>query len=144
MSLTEKYPELASLIENKDGVLSIDIDSAEAQAVLDKYEDQTYLANSAALGAKIAASQAKDAVDRDNLSNKATLENEGLKIASDIISVSTMAAGATLLAGGGTAGIGAQIFATGAAMQAGTQALYDAEAKKTDALAEAMGKGLIV
>jgi hypothetical protein len=38
MELINNYPELASLVTNKDGVLTIDLDSEEVDAILNKYE----------------------------------------------------------------------------------------------------------
>jgi hypothetical protein len=53
MNLVDQYPELAGLVESEGGVLKLDIDSDEAQAILDKYEQQSIKANSAELAAKI-------------------------------------------------------------------------------------------
>jgi hypothetical protein len=38
MDLVKKYPELAKFVDNKDGVLSIDLESDGVQDVLQKYE----------------------------------------------------------------------------------------------------------
>ena len=47
LDLIEAYPELASLVANKDGVLTIEIDSPKVQKVLDDYEDRQFKAESA-------------------------------------------------------------------------------------------------
>jgi hypothetical protein len=36
LDLIDEYPELAKFVENKEGVLSIDVDSQEVQDVLAK------------------------------------------------------------------------------------------------------------
>lgn len=53
LDLIEKYPELASLVANKDGVLTIEIDSPKVQKVLDDYEDRQFKAESANYKAQI-------------------------------------------------------------------------------------------
>jgi hypothetical protein len=58
LDLIEQYPELAKFVENKEGVLTIDVDSAEVQNVLDKYNKQSVIASSIALGAKAEVNRA--------------------------------------------------------------------------------------
>jgi hypothetical protein len=65
LSLVEEYPELAALVQNKNGVLTLDLESQEVQEVLNKYEKQASAASSASLAAKINANE-KKAVVRAN------------------------------------------------------------------------------
>jgi hypothetical protein len=78
LDLVDQYPELANLVTNEDGVLSIDLDSKEAQDVLKKYENMATQASTAELAAKVAVAKAKDVVAKDNLSNDAKVGREGI------------------------------------------------------------------
>ena len=70
LNLVEQYPELAGLVENEGGVLTLDINSAEAQAVLDDYEARAMRASSANIAAKMSVLNAQNDVDYSNLSGK--------------------------------------------------------------------------
>lgn len=131
MDLTEQYPELANLVTNEDGVLSIDLEGEEAQAILDKYEQNATVADSAAIGAKMAENKAQSAVDRNNLTEAATVENEGARLG---INIGASVAG-VLMPG---------LMAYSAATIAANEAIYAAQSEQTDALAQAMAQGLIV
>lgn len=76
VDLVEQYPELAGLVESDGGILKLDIDSAEAQAVLDKYEAKSIQASSAEIASKMAVLEAQNAVDYKNLSNDAELGSQ--------------------------------------------------------------------
>ena len=76
MSLVEQYPELAGLVENEGGVLTLDIESDEVQAVLEKYEKQAVKAQAASIASKIHVNDKQTDVDRDNLSGDATLDED--------------------------------------------------------------------
>ena len=77
LNLVEQYPELASLVtRGENGVLTIDVNSDEAQAVLDKYEQASIDAAVAKTAAKVSVSQAQNAVDYKNLSNGAELGSQ--------------------------------------------------------------------
>jgi hypothetical protein len=59
LGLIEKYPELAGLVENKNGVLTLDIESKEVQDVLEKYEGKAAQASAASYAAKINVNEKK-------------------------------------------------------------------------------------
>ena len=59
LELVSEYPELASLVKSEGGVLTLDIDSAAVQDVLNKYETEKVKTKGAELGAKINVSEAQ-------------------------------------------------------------------------------------
>jgi hypothetical protein len=65
LSLINDYPELAALVKNENGVLTLDLESQEVQDVLNKYEKQAAAAQNASLAAKINVNE-KKAVVRAN------------------------------------------------------------------------------
>ena len=67
LDLIEEYPELASLVANKDGVLTIDINSSEVQKVLDDYEDRQFKAESASYKAQMNVLEKQADVEYSNL-----------------------------------------------------------------------------
>ena len=75
MDLVDQYPELARLVTNENGVLKIDLDSDEAQAVLDKYENKSIEAENASLAAKINVNEKKATVSANKISSDATYGN---------------------------------------------------------------------
>jgi hypothetical protein len=52
LDLINKYPELAGLVENKDGVLTIDLEDESVQNILAEYEKNKIYAQGASIGAK--------------------------------------------------------------------------------------------
>jgi hypothetical protein len=70
LGLIEKYPELAGLVENDNGVLKLDVDSSEAQAVLKEYKKDEVAAQGAALGAKANLNRAQVEYDLDKMDDK--------------------------------------------------------------------------
>jgi hypothetical protein len=52
LDLIDKYPELAGLVENKGGVLTLDVDSEAVQNVMNQAKNDELIAKSAAIGAK--------------------------------------------------------------------------------------------
>lgn len=70
LELIDEYPELASLIESKEGVLTLDIDSAEAQEIIAKYKQSMVEAKGVEYGAKIQHSQAKADYKLDIIDDK--------------------------------------------------------------------------
>ena len=59
LDLIEQYPELASLVQKENSVLTLDIDSKEAQAILSEYETKSIARKNAELGAKISLNEIK-------------------------------------------------------------------------------------
>ena len=59
LELVSEYPELASLVKSEGGVLTLDVDSAAVQDVLNKYETEKVMTKGAELGAKINVSEAQ-------------------------------------------------------------------------------------
>ena len=57
MNLIDTYPELAALVENKGGVLTIDTESDEAKAIMQEKENQAITAKGALMGAKMNVAQ---------------------------------------------------------------------------------------
>lgn len=68
LELIDKYPELAGLVENDDGVLKLDIESDEVQDVIKKYESSAAQAKAVQYGAEAKVTQAQQDVDFSNLS----------------------------------------------------------------------------
>ena len=72
LELIDQYPELARLVENKDGVLTIDIESEDAQAVLKQAETRKIIAKNNSISANAAMAKVEtlasfgelEAVDR--------------------------------------------------------------------------------
>ena len=67
LDLIQEYPELASLVKNEGGVLTLDVDSDEVRAVMNKYEATAVAAEGAKLGAKIRVSEAESTLDFSKL-----------------------------------------------------------------------------
>jgi type II secretory pathway pseudopilin PulG len=70
LDLIDEYPELASLVENKDGVLHLDTESEEVKSVINKYSNQANQAKAAEIGAKLDVSDKEQAVARSNAAKK--------------------------------------------------------------------------
>lgn len=83
LDLIQEYPELANLVTRENGVLKLDVNSDEVQAVLNQYKAKEISAKGAELGAKIARQEAQDAVDfsklgaADAVANKRGWETSG-------------------------------------------------------------------
>lgn len=67
LELISKYPELAGLVENEGGVLTLDVNSDEAQKVLRDAKVAQVSAQGASLGAKISVEQAKREVELNQI-----------------------------------------------------------------------------
>ena len=132
MELVDQYPELAALVTNEDGVLKIDIESDDAQAVLDQYEGQAMKASSAEIAAKMSVLEAQTAVDRKHLSDEATVQNEALIGWTRGLSIANL-----VLSGGVSA-------ATSTAGLVAAEAMETQGEKDTDALAQALAEGLVM
>lgn len=132
MDLVEQYPELASLVTSENGVLTLDIESDEAQAVLDSYEQKSIQASSAEMAAKLDVIEKQRVVDYKNLSNGAELGSQFLTGAGYAASGALMASGNPLLTAIGGVGMAAT-------------AKKQAEDKQnTEAMAKALADGLIL
>lgn len=136
MDLVEQYPELAKLVKNEDGVLKLDIESNEVQAVLDDYEARAMQASSAEMASKISVLKAQTAVDYKNLSNKATVENE---VALGLYKAG--AAYATAVATYGTGYLGGA--AVGTALQSDIKRREQEGKEQTEKLSQALAEGLL-
>ena len=62
LDLIDEYPELAKFVENKEGVLTIDMDDSEVQDVLQKAETQKIITQNASNLAKVEVSEAEAGV----------------------------------------------------------------------------------
>ena len=74
LSLIEKYPELAEFVKSEDGVLKLDVNSAEVQNVLSEARTQALLSKNIAALSEVAVSKAEDAV----LKNNSNLKGENI------------------------------------------------------------------
>ena len=139
MDLIDKYPELAKYAKNIDGVLTIDTDSEQVQAVLQEYEDRAIAAQSAELAAKVSVGQAQNRVDYKNLKDRATVGSEFGIVMQKIggVVAGTVAAA---IPGVGPA-IGAAISTS---IWENANEKRDDNKKQTENLAQAMADGLIV
>jgi hypothetical protein len=60
LDLVDKYPELAKYVEKtNDGVLKLDTDSEEVEAVMKSYENKATMAESMHMATKIDVNEAK-------------------------------------------------------------------------------------
>ena len=75
MDLIEKYPELAGLVKNEGGVLTIDLDGEEAQNVLKKYENASLKASAAEYAAKINVNEKKAQVKAFDIAGETYASN---------------------------------------------------------------------
>jgi hypothetical protein len=75
LDLIEKYPELAGLVDNDEGVLTLEIDGEEAQKVLQKYEMDAAKASAASYAAKINVNEKKANVRANEIANKTFASN---------------------------------------------------------------------
>jgi hypothetical protein len=125
LGLIEKYPELAGLVENDNGVLKLDVDSSEAQAVLKEYKKDEVAAQGAALGAKANLSRAQTEYDLDKMDREMFEKFEVEKVDGVGMAIGNLAAATTAgavsgaLIGGGLGMIGGPF----AAVTAGAGAL---------------------
>lgn len=53
LDLIQQYPELAKFVENKDGVLTLDVNTSEVQSILKGYQKNSVIDSNVAVGAKI-------------------------------------------------------------------------------------------
>lgn len=132
MDLVEQYPELASLVTSENGVLTLDIESDEVQAVLDSYEQKSIQASSAEMAAKMEVIEKQRVVDYKNLSNGAELGSQFLTGAGYAASGALMASGHPLLTAVGGMGMAA------------TATKQAKDKQNTEAMAKALADGLIL
>ena len=59
LDLIEKYPQLAAFVKSEDGVLKLEVDSAEVQKVLSEAKAQALMSNNIAALSNVAVSNAK-------------------------------------------------------------------------------------
>ena len=126
VELIDKYPELAGFVENKGGVLTLDVDSSEVQALMNTYKANEIQAQGAAIGAKAQLSRANAEYELDKMDNKIfeKFQTEG-QSAAIWTAVGNLAAATAIGAGGGAA-IGAGIGAMGAGVGAAPGAVIGA------------------
>lgn len=70
LDLIENYPELAKFVENKEGVLTIDVEGAGVQEVINKAEARKIMAQNYAILANVAVEKARGDVEYSELSKK--------------------------------------------------------------------------
>lgn len=151
LDLVADYPELAAFVENKNGVLTIDVNSQGVQEVLNQAEARKVMAKNESIMANVAVAKAEDDVAYSKLDNDAKVDyrNEGvatgIALGTEITALGA-AIGTAILPGIGTAigaGIGliggtiAGVFA-GSAVEAQNQA---AAKEDTDKIAKAIASG---
>ena len=122
LDLIDKYPELANFVENEGGVLTLDVESNEVQAVLNDYEQGAVAAKGAAIGAKAKQNRAELDYDLDKMDDKIfeKFQTEG-QGAATWTAIGNLAAATVVGAAGGAAigaGTGALIGAAGAGVGA--------------------------
>ena len=111
LDLIEEYPELAKFVENKEGVLTINLDSEEVQQVLNQAEAKKVTTQNQATMANLEVSEKENALEYSKLS-------EGAKVDYGSNGVGEGIARGTLMALDGAA-IGAIIGAIGGPIGAG-------------------------
>ena len=130
LDLIDKYPELAGLVENEGGVLTLDVDSAEVADILKSYEINSIKAKNAELGAKINLSRAQADYELDTMDDDVfeKFQTAGQDEAVDMATLNTIAATGVGAASG--AGIGAALGSIvpgfGTAIGAGVGAIVGA------------------
>lgn len=70
LDLIDEYPELAEMVENDDGLLRLDVDSEEVQAVLQQASARKITSKNASVMANLAVAQAEDEVQYSKISNQ--------------------------------------------------------------------------
>ena len=131
LELIDEYPELASLIESKEGVLTLDIDSTEAQEIIAKYRQSMVEAKGVEYGAKIQHSRAKADYKLDIIDDKVfeefitegKLAAQGEAMGNLFLKTVDRGIGGILIGGG----VGAAIGAIGGAI--GTEVIIAVAAK---------------
>lgn len=147
MDLVEQYPELAQFVENKDGVMSIDLESEGVQGVLDQYESRAVQLAGSEFAAQMKVVDAQKAVERSNLSTKAQVGDQGAALksaAKGAVLTTAASAVATMISpvlGVAVAGMGAEMIAAEQKQIAEQEELNQ---KQTEAIAKAMAEGWIV
>lgn len=70
LDLIDEYPELAAMVENDDGLLRLDTDNEEVQAVLQEAQARKITTKNASVMANLAVAQAEDKVQYSEISDK--------------------------------------------------------------------------
>ena len=101
LDLIEKYPELAQFVKTDDGVLRLDIDSAEVQNVLKKAKTSAILSKNISTLASAAMAQAETAVKKKDYNLDGEVEEISKQVARGqlIIANGTITAGTEDLEG---------------------------------------------
>jgi hypothetical protein len=133
LDLIDEYPELASVVEtDADGVMRIDMESEEVDAIMDKYQKKAQTAKAAEIGAKLDVIDKKKDVSYNNLSHEAKY---------DKVTFGSVMAGVG--AGIGAAGLGGLGAGAGAGWAAGTAVAENAGRGTTEAVAKALADGVV-
>ena len=145
LDLINQYPELAGLVENEGGVLTLDIDSQAVQDVLQGYKDKVATTKGAELGMKAQVVEAQQQVDFANLDAvKKVGKQRGWQAAAGATSAGVAigagaGAGSSLLTGpfapilaGPLAAIGAVVGGIGGAITGAIAGPIKAAGTKTD------------
>ena len=157
LDLIAQYPALAALVENEGGVLTIDINSDEAQAILNEAKESAIIARNNSNIAALEVAKAEDEVAYKNLNSGAKIGGDSA-VAGGWVVGSTLALEATALGtiigsaiapGIGTAigaGVGALVGIAGGifAGMAATEEEMERNQGETEALAKAIASGAIV
>ena len=118
LDLIKQYPELAGLVENKGGVLTLDINSEEVKKVMDSYQQQEILARGVEISANAEVARRQNDVDLDNIDDKIfeKFQTDG-QAAATWTAIGNLAAATGAGAAGGAAigaGVGALFGGVGA------------------------------
>ena len=94
LDLIQQYPELAKFVKNEGGVLTLDVNTSEVQAILNDYQKNAVIASNVAVGAKInvqekekdyATDQLADNLKGSGMYGVRNAENYGKALADGVI-----------------------------------------------------------
>ena len=148
MDLIKDYPELAQFVSNRDGVLTIDMDSKGVQDVLNKAYEQTITTANLSVLADTKVNKAQNDVDYKNLDNDLKLGYKDSQKYAMAGTLSGMGVGAAVGSFAGPVGamIGAAVggLAAGFGAEALAKATHEQARKDTDMVAKAVASGTFV
>ena len=139
LDLIAQYPALAALVENEGGVLTIDINSDEAQAILNEAKESAIIAKNNSNMAALEVAKAEDEVAYKNLSHGAKFNTGGALAAQGAIDGLSSITGIGLIANVITTAITGESFGKMVADN-----VYESRQDDTEALAKAIASGAIV
>ena len=151
LELIDNYPELAKFVENKEGVLTIDMESDGVQSILRGYEESMVETKNASIAADMKVLKAREDVLYEGLGDEGRLGDESGAYWSNVGASAAVGAGAGALGGASVGPIGAAVggliggiggFIGGLFNDAGEQ-VKEQNRGKTDNLAKALASGAI-